>query len=88
MKTTIKIPDELYRRVKAQSALLGRTLPEVTIELYQRWLGEKPEGPPARSAEEWLDGWLALGDSTLRGVGAGPTAAEILAADRHRLERS
>jgi hypothetical protein len=45
MKATIEVPDELYRRVKAKSALEGRAVHEVTVELYQRYVGqgEAPE---------------------------------------------
>jgi hypothetical protein len=86
MKATIDVPDELYRRVKARSALLGRAVREVTIELYQRWLGESPEPPPHRSAEQWLDEWLQLGDSSLKNAQPEPTASEVLATDRNRLE--
>lgn len=86
MKATIDIPDELYRQIKARSALLGRAVREVTIELYQRWLGETPPPTPAQSAEQWLDEWLRLGNSLLRDAPGGPTASEILAADRNRLE--
>jgi hypothetical protein len=87
MKATIDIPDELYRRVKARSALLGRAVREVTIELYQSWLGQTPASAPAQSSEQWLEGWLQLGDSLLQNTPDGPTATEILAADRNRLER-
>ena len=40
MKATIDIPDDLYRRVKAKSALEGRPVRSVAIELFQQWLGE------------------------------------------------
>jgi len=86
MKATIDVPDELYRRVKAQSALMGRAVREVTIELYQRWLGELPATPPPHSPEQWLDEWLLLGDSLLLYAPKGPTATEILSADRNRLD--
>jgi hypothetical protein len=42
MKATIEIPDDLYRQVKAKSALEGHTIREVTIDLYEHWL-EKPK---------------------------------------------
>ncbi len=56
MKATIEVPDDLYRRVKAKSALQGRAIREVTMELYQTWLVEdvaplaapSPQGPSAR----------------------------------------
>jgi hypothetical protein len=42
MKATIDVPDDLYRRVKAKTALQGRAVREVTIELFRNWL-EEPE---------------------------------------------
>jgi len=87
MKVTIDMPDELYRRAKARAALLGRTVREVTIELYGQWLGDV-RGPKAgQSAEQWLDEWQGLGTSLLEGVADGPTGSEIIRADRNRLER-
>jgi hypothetical protein len=87
MKATIDIPDDLYRRVKAKSALQGRAIREVTMDLYAHWLSEDtaPAGRP--SPEQWLEQWIRLGEETLRNVPPGPTATEILAADRDRLER-
>jgi hypothetical protein len=37
MKATIEIPDELYRKVKAKSALEGRPVREVAIALFRSW---------------------------------------------------
>ena len=88
MKATIDIPDDLYRRVKARSAMLGRTVREVSIELYQRWLGDLPATPASASAAEWLDEWVSLGESLPARDPAGPTASEIIADDRRRLERN
>ena len=58
MKATIDIPDDLYRRVKAKSAMQAQTVREVTVTLYRHWLespqvlgGQKPgateSAPPA-----------------------------------------
>lgn len=38
MKATLQIPDEMYREVKAKSALQGRSVRSVTIMLYAGWL--------------------------------------------------
>ena len=38
MKATMQIPDEMYREVKAKSALQGRSVRSVTIMLYTNWL--------------------------------------------------
>lgn len=89
MKATIDIPDELYWKVKAVAALKGRRIRDVTIELYERWLLQEatPEPAPGRSRQEWLDAWIRMGEEACREAPLGPTAAEILAADRARLER-
>lgn len=38
MKTTLKIPDAIDRRVKSKSSLDGRPVREVTQRLYELWL--------------------------------------------------
>ena len=42
MKATIEIPDELYRRVKAKSAMEGLAVREVAVSLFSTWIGETP----------------------------------------------
>jgi len=54
MKATIELPDELYRRVKAKSALQGRAIRDVTAELYRQWLDESLPSPSSSEGEEWL----------------------------------
>ena len=44
MKATIDIPDDLYRRVKAKSALEGLAVREVAVTLFSTWIGETPSG--------------------------------------------
>lgn len=87
MKATLDIPDDLYRRVKAKAAMEGLAIREVTTTLYRSWLGEAPQPEAELSVEAWLADWTALGQKTLRGVPPGPTATEILARDRSRLDR-
>ena len=41
MPAVIDIPDDLYQKVTARVAALGRRVPEVTVELYERWLGDE-----------------------------------------------
>jgi len=43
MKATIEIPDVLYRRVKAKSAIEGQPVREVVMQLFGAWLGETDE---------------------------------------------
>lgn len=40
MKATIEIPDDLYRRVKAKSALQGQPVRNVAIGLFRQWVAE------------------------------------------------
>jgi hypothetical protein len=45
MKATVEVPDELYRKVKAKSALQGRPVRQVAVELFRGWVGEsQPTG--------------------------------------------
>ncbi len=46
MKATLEIPDELYRRVKAKSALEGRPVREVAVELLRSYV----DSPLSRDA--------------------------------------
>lgn len=48
MKATIDLPDELYRQVKARTAVEGRRVREVAAELFRQWLDQEPaDQPPA-----------------------------------------
>lgn len=85
MKATIEIPDELYRRVKARSALLGRSVREVTTELYQRWLGERP-ATEAHATASWIDDWVSLGAEHTMELADETSARQHLDDDRNRLE--
>jgi hypothetical protein len=83
MKATMMIPDELYRSVKAKSALLGLTVREVTVDLFRKWVTEDEirEADEAAAADwvaEWLRHRIPAGEP-------GPTAREILEQGRDRL---
>lgn len=84
MKATIEIPDELYRRVKAKSALIGKPIREVTAELYRRWLGEPRNRREAEPADEWLRAWLTAADKAIRKAPPGASARQILKEQRQR----
>jgi hypothetical protein len=48
MKATIEIPDDLYRRVKAKSALRGQAVREVVMDLFQGWIAEEDDTTAAK----------------------------------------
>ncbi len=87
MKATIDIPDDLYRQVKAEAALRGLTVREVTTRLYRRWLREGGSDEPRETPTAWLRSWLDAADEVMSRVPAGRSAREELEADRNRLER-
>ena len=86
VKVTIDVPDDLYYRVKAQAALKARTVREVSIELYQRWVGDLPPEGSATTAAEWVDQWIALGAQVTAPLPVTGTARDEVHADRGRLE--
>jgi len=95
MKATIDVPDTLYRRVKAQAAMDGRAVREVTIELYEHWLADQvptegqereasaPPGlRPSMTGAEWLARWQELGEETARKAVDPRVTSEILLSER------
>ena len=59
MKTTIEIPDPLFRRAKSRAAERGQTLKQLVAEALQEKLaaraGQAPVGEP-----EWMQGFGRL----------------------------
>jgi len=85
VKVTIDVPDELYRRVKARTALQGRAVRDVTIELFRKWVQESEEcaQPQTGKSESWVDKLL---NHAVPAIAPGPTAREILEQGRRRGE--
>lgn len=48
MRTTVDLPDELFRQLKAEAGLRGRKLKELVTEFIERGLGSQ-NAPPSRS---------------------------------------
>jgi hypothetical protein len=63
MKTTIELPDTLYRRVKSKSSLDGQSVRAVTQRLYEQWLDgrvslDEPEQTSAKKKDAWAAKWV------------------------------
>ena len=59
MKTTLEIPDVLFRRVKSKASERGQTLKEFVSEALQEKIA--PGRSAARSGEpEWMQGFVKL----------------------------
>lgn len=77
MKATIDVPDELYRRVKAKTAMQGRAIREVTIELYQRWLAQdEPHLAEPVSAYQAMEKYCGKFDSGVADLASDPKHME------------
>ena len=53
MKTTIEVPDELYRRAKAEAALRGRRVKDLVEEGLRRVLDEGQAKPKQSNVSFW-----------------------------------
>jgi hypothetical protein len=59
MKTTLEIPDPLFRKVKSIAAERGQSLKEFVQEALQDKLAPKPR-LPAAGGPEWMQGFGKL----------------------------
>ncbi len=83
MKATIDIPDDLYRKVKAKSALEGRPVRTVAVELFSRWVAEPlaPSERPFVSAYDLMKSAFGIIDSGLADLATNPAYLEDLGRD-------
>lgn len=58
MKTTLEIPDPLFRRVKAKAAVRGQSLKEFVNEALQEKLAPRSTARPGQA--EWMEGFGKL----------------------------
>ena len=91
MKTTIELPDALYRRVKSKSSLDGKPIRAVTQRLYELWLDgsvslEDAGATTAGEKSAWTDNWVretaALAAKISRSTVDKRTCRTLLQADR------
>jgi hypothetical protein len=76
MKTTVEVPDDLYRRAKAEAALRGRKLKDL-IEEGLRLVLESPREAPARpSLAELMKRARGIVDSGVSDLGSNPEHLE------------
>jgi hypothetical protein len=77
MKVTLEIPDDLYRRVKAKSALEGRPVRQVAEELFHAFVHGRPatsasaavtDATPDRIAGEPVPPWFGTFRSYARRI--------------------
>ena len=69
MKTTIEIPDLLFRRAKSKAAERGQSLKDFMTEALQEKLAAKPAKAGTRNEPPWMSGFgelRRLGKETAR----------------------
>ena len=90
MKTTLEIDDSLYREVKAMSALTGRKITDLVSDGLRRVLrqpdGDESGSKGSESGLAELNRWFKASAQAMKKAPKGPTARELLAKDRKRLE--
>lgn len=91
MKLRVELPEDLVAAIEGAAEQEGRKVEELIPELVSAGLMVR-RPPPRRfdrtAAARWLTDWVRLGQEATRDLPPGPTAAEILAADRGRLSES
>ncbi|MDR0902118.1 MAG: hypothetical protein LBM92_05045 [Opitutaceae bacterium] len=79
MKATLEIPDDLYRKVKAKSALSGNPVRTIAINLFSKWLNESEPAPAPVSAKPRRPAWFGI---------ARPYAAKVASHDMASVRES
>jgi hypothetical protein len=72
MKTTVEVPDELYRQAKAEAALRGRKFRELVEEGLRLVIQMPPVAPNPRRLTALMKGACGLVDSGLPDLGSNP----------------
>jgi hypothetical protein len=81
MRTTIDLPDELYRELKIEAVRRQQKLKEIVPELLR--MGLRIETASAREDErDWMEEWLAQEIPLMEGK----TVSELIEEGRNRLE--
>lgn len=84
MKTTIEMPDELFRKAKAVAALRGQSLKELITTAMERELaGGETTSSPEPSPENYLQQLEAFAQANASAWKTGKTAVEAVAEMRN-----
>ena len=84
MKTTVEVPDDLYRRAKAQAALRGRKLKDLVAEGLRLVLAKPAATRRQPTLAELMRGALGVVDSGVPDLGSNPKHLEGYGRDGRR----
>ncbi len=77
MKTTIEMPETLFRKAKAKAALQGVTLKQLVTDAMERELDQEPSESSSPSKQFW-DEWNQLAQHMGRAWKSNKSAIKIL----------
>jgi hypothetical protein len=81
MKTTVELPDDLYRRAKAEAALRGRKLKELVEEGLQLVLDGSRSAPKHTSLAELMKKAHGIVESDVSDLASNPSHLENFGRD-------
>jgi hypothetical protein len=81
MKTTVELPDDLYRRAKAEAALRGRKLKELVEEGLQLVLDGSRSAPKRTSLAELMKKAHGIVESDVSDLASNPSHLENFGRD-------
>ena len=84
MKTTVELPDDLYRQAKAEAALRGRKLKDLVEEGLRLVLHAPREAPERPSLAGLMESARGIFDSGVSDLGSNPKHLEGLGRDKRR----
>jgi hypothetical protein len=84
MKTTIEVPDDLYRRAKAEAALRGRRVKDLVEEGLRLVLEKPPASPKRASLAELMKDVIGIVDSGVPDLATNPKYMEGFGEDGRR----
>jgi hypothetical protein len=84
MKTTVEVPDELYRQAKAVAALRGRKLKDLVEEGLRLVLQAQPESSERPTLAGLMESARGIFDSGVPDLGSNPKHLARLGRDDRR----
>ena len=87
MRTTIDLPDDLYRRIKARAAMRGQKLKEYVTAALRDSLFERPAGELRETGTEYAAECSQLAEDCVLPLIAGETTETMRSISEKRIDR-
>ena len=87
MRTTIDLPDDLYRRIKARAAMRGMKLKEYVTVALRDSLFERPAGEVRETTAEYTEEASRLAEDCVLPLITGETTEVMRSISEKRIDR-